>query len=498
MKNILEMSEINKSFSGVNVLNDINFILRKGEIHALLGANGAGKSTLIKILSGAHQKDSGTIKINNKVVNIENPAHAQTLGIQCIYQELSLIPDLTIAQNIFIGREETRGIFLNHEDMNNKAKELMDDLEINVDVKTKVRNLGIGHQFFTEICRCMIGHANIVIMDEPTSAMSPIEYKQFLKTIRLLRKRDISIIYISHRLDEIFDFCDSITILRNGENQLTTSVKSIDKKNVIEEMVGEDVSDYLEREHIGDFANVEPILKIKNLFTDKLNNISFTVKKGEIFGVTGLLGSGKTELANVLFGIDKYDKGIITFEGNKCLISSIKKRIDVGIGLVPEDRKTSGLFQEFSIKNNVSLLNLNLLKILKIFINRKKEANFSNKYANDLNVKYNSISQKVKFLSGGNQQKIVLAKWISKNPKLLILDEPTRGIDVGSKEEIYTLIRQLAREGITVIVMSSEVPEILALSERIMVLHNGKSKGILNGNHATEGDILTLTTEGEN
>ncbi|MGI6580571.1 MAG: sugar ABC transporter ATP-binding protein [Saccharofermentanales bacterium] len=498
MEYILEMTNINKSFSGVQVLNDINFKLKKGEIHALLGANGAGKSTLIKILSGAHLKDSGTIKINGEVVNITNPVEAKNLGVQCIYQELSLIPDLTIAQNIFIGKEELNGIFLNHEIMNKKAKELMNDLEIDVDVKTKVRDLGIGHQFFTEICRCLIGNASIVIMDEPTSAMSPIEYKQFLKTIRLLRNRDISIIYISHHLDEIFDFCDSITILRNGFNQLSTTVASVNKRTVIEEMVGEDVSDYLEREYLGEFGNVEPILKVENVSTEKLKDVSFMVKTGEIFGVTGLLGAGKTELGNVIFGVDKFDKGNITFDGNEFSHDSIQDRIDMGIGLVPEDRKTSGLFQEFSIKDNVSLLNLNLFKTLNLFINRKKEAEFSDRFAKDLNVKFNNLNDKVRFLSGGNQQKVVLAKWISKNLKLLILDEPTRGIDVGSKEEIYSLIRKLAREGLTIIVMSSEVPEIIALSERILVLHNGQSKGILNGDDATESDILTLTTEGDN
>lgn len=493
----IKMEHICKGFSGVPVLKDVDFELKEGEIHALMGENGAGKSTLIKILSGAHEKDSGTVTVFGKEVEIHNPQDAHALGIQCIYQELSLVPHLSVADNIFLGRELGKEVWINEREIYARAREMMQMLNLNIDVKRQVQTLGIGAQFFTEICRCLLGNAKIVIMDEPTSAMTPIEYEYFLKTIQKLREQNISVIYISHRLDEIKDICDRITILRDGKNAITSQVKDITIPEIIRQMVGKDASGYLARKTTADLAKAPVVLKLSHVSSSRIHDISLELKAGEILGVTGLLGAGKTELANVIFGVDKKTQGTITPNGQECNFRNPLDAMEAGIGLVPEDRKRTGLFQEFDIKSNVAIVNLNKMEKLKVLIKRSKEKILAEQCVKNLNVKCNSVFQKLKHLSGGNQQKVVLSKWIERNPKILLLDEPTRGIDVGSKEEIYNLIRELAKEGMAVLLLSSEMPEVLALSNRIIILHDKAMKGEIAGEGATQEKILLTITGGE-
>lgn len=494
----IKMEHIQKGFSGVPVLKEVDFELKEGEIHALLGENGAGKSTLIKILSGAHEKDGGTVRVFGEEVEIQNPQDAHALGIQCIYQELALVPHLSVADNIFLGRELGKKVWINERDTYKRVREMMELLNLDINVKSQVQSLGIGEQFFTEICRCLLGNARIVIMDEPTSAMTPIEYSYFLRVIKKLREQHISVIYISHRLDEIKDICDRVTILRDGKNVRTAEVKDITIPEIIHEMVGKDASGYLQRQQGEDLTNAPVVMKLDHVSSGKIEDISFELRAGEILGVTGLLGAGKTELANVIFGIDKKTEGTIIMDGKECTFKNPRQAMRAGIGLVPEDRKRTGLFQEFDIKSNIAIINMEKMEQWRVLIHRSKERELAKRCVKDMNVKCRSTNQKMKHLSGGNQQKVVLSKWIARNPKVLLLDEPTRGIDVGSKEEIYNLIHKLANRGMGVIVLSSEMPEVLALSDRILILHDRKYKGEIAGEGATQEKILmTITGGGE-
>ena len=497
MEYAVSLEGISKSFSNVLVLDNVNFRLKPGEIHALVGENGAGKSTLIKILSGAILKDAGTIRIDDKEVDIQKPLDAKKLGVQCIYQELSLVPHLSVANNIFLGMEKHTKGFIRQNEINKAAKEMMLQFGLDIDVRTEVRRLGIGQQFFTEICRCLVSDAKIVIMDEPTSAMTPVEYEHFLATIKLLRNRNISIIYISHRLDEIFQICDTVTILRNGKLVDTRPTNGITLPEMVRLMIGKDVSSFLKRTEDRDFSGTKVVLEMRNVSTEKLSNVSFVLHEGEVLGVTGLLGAGKTEIARALFGVDKLTGGSILVDGQPVNFKHPAFAMSQKIAFVPEDRKGMGLFQDFSIKENISLINLFNFIIWKIFINRNSETQFSVNTAKQFNVRYKSVNQKIRFLSGGNQQKVVVAKWMARKPQVLLLDEPTRGIDVGSKEEIYTMIGELAKEGISIILFSSELPEVISLSNRIVVLHDGAVKGEIPSGEATQEKIL-LKAVGDN
>lgn len=498
MEYAVKMEGICKSFSGVTVLDHVDFALERGKIHALVGENGAGKSTLIKILSGAYTKDEGTITIEDKPVTINSPVDAKALGIQCIYQELSLVPHLSVASNIFLGKEDTKFGLVKQSFINREAQKIVDSLELNIDVRTEIRFLGLGEQFFTEICRCLVGNAKTVIMDEPTSAMTPNEYAQFLKTIDLLRHRGISIIYISHRLDEIFEICDAVTILRDGRIIKTSSTKEITLSEMVHYMIGKEISGHLMRIEDRDFSDAEIVLSAENLCNDKLHNVSFQLHKGEVLGVTGLLGAGKSELANALFGVDKLTAGRILINGHPVRFHHPVNSMEKRMALVPEDRKRHGLFQDFTIKENISVANLKKLQRLQLFVDRRKESEFAKTCAKDFGIKCTSIRQPIRFLSGGNQQKVVLAKWLGRLPQVLLLDEPTRGIDVGSKEEIYAIIRGMAKRGMSVLLLSSEMPEVIALSNRIIVMHDGQVKGELLSSEVSQENILLMATGEKN
>lgn len=492
MEYAVKMEHICKSFSGVKVLDDVNFYLRKGEIHALMGANGAGKSTLIKILSGAYSKDSGVIEIHGKLVEIQNPTDSKACGVQCIYQELSLAPDLSIADNIFLGQERMNGVMLDKRSILKEAQAMMEDLDLHTDVHTPVGDIGIGEKFFTEICRCLVGKASIVILDEPTSAMTPTEYNHFLKTIKILKSRGISIIYISHHLDEIFDICDRVTVLRDGKNIATTPISELTMQEMIHQMLGKNVVSGKRMVRERDFSGEPTVLKLDHVVTDKVKDISFSLRRGEILGITGLLGAGKTELANVLFGEDRLLSGSISIDGGVKNIRHPQDAMDAGLALVNEDRKGKGLFQDFTIKQNISISNLSQMMKRNVVVDRAKEKTVGAEWAEKLRVKCVSSEQVVRYLSGGNQQKVVLAKWLYRTPTVLILDEPTRGIDIGSKDEIYSMISDLSEQGMSILVLSSEIPEVLSLSHRILVLRSGHIAGELEGKTATQDKILMI------
>lgn len=496
MAEAVRMENICKSFSGVKVLQNVNFSLEKGEIHALMGANGAGKSTLIKILSGAHAKDSGSIQIDGHEVDIQSPVDSKRYGIQCIYQELSLAPDLSVANNIFLGQEKMSGKLVDQKGINEEATRMMEELGLYMDVRLPVSQMGIGERFFTEICRCLVGDAKVVILDEPTSAMTPKEYNHFLKTIKTLRERGISIIYISHHLDEIFEICDRVTILRDGKNVLTSKISEITMQEMIRQMVGKDVVSGRRIVEERDFINAPVLLEMDHVTTKKLKDVSFQLHAGEVLAVTGLLGAGKTELANALFGEDKLISGRILVDGEEKKIRHPQDAMDEGIALVNEDRKGKGLLQDFSIKQNISISNLKTMCRRGCFVDCKKEQDVGDKMVKTLQVKCAGADQLVRYLSGGNQQKVVLAKWMVRNPRILILDEPTRGIDVGSKDEIYTMIASFAEQGMGVMLLSSEMPEVLSLAHRIIVLKDGEERGVLAGKDATQNEIL-LVAAGE-
>lgn len=492
MEYAVKMEHICKSFSGVKVLDDVNFYLQKGEIHALMGANGAGKSTLIKILSGAYSKDSGVIEIHGKPVEIQNPTDSKACGVQCIYQELSLAPDLSIADNIFLGQERMNGVMLDKRSILKEAQAMMEDLDLHTDVHTPVGDIGIGEKFFTEICRCLVGKASIVILDEPTSAMTPTEYNHFLKTIKILKSRGISIIYISHHLDEIFDICDRVTVLRDGKNIATTPISELTMQEMIHQMLGKNVVSGKRMVRERDFSGEPTVLKLDHVVTDKVKDISFSLRRGEILGITGLLGAGKTELANVLFGEDRLLSGSISVDGGVKNIRHPQDAMDAGLALVNEDRKGKGLFQDFTIKQNISISNLSQMMKRNVVVDRAKEKTVGAEWAEKLRVKCVSSEQVVRYLSGGNQQKVVLAKWLYRTPTVLILDEPTRGIDIGSKDEIYSMISDLSEQGMSILVLSSEIPEVLSLSHRILVLRSGHIAGELEGKTATQDKILMI------
>ena len=496
MNEAIKMENICKSFSGINVLENVHFTLEAGEIHALMGANGAGKSTLIKILSGAYTKDSGFIFVDGKEVNIQNPVDSKSCGIQCIYQELSLAPDLSVADNIFLGQEKIRNKLVDQKAMNKEADRMMKELELDVDVQSPVSNMGIGERFFTEICRCLVSDAKVVILDEPTSAMTPKEYAHFLKTIRTLRNRNISIIYISHHLNEIFEICDRVTVLRDGKNIATSQISDITMEDLIQQMLGKKVESGRRFVAEKDFSNTPVLLKTEHLTTSKLKDVSFELHKGEVLAITGLLGAGKTELANALFGEDKLLNGKIIIDGHEKKIKHPQDAMKEGIALVNEDRKGKGLLLNQSIAQNISISNLRAISKHFGFVDNKAERKTGKAMVDKLSIKSTGADQLVRYLSGGNQQKVVLAKWLLRNPKVLILDEPTRGIDVGSKDEIYNMIAELANKGMGILLLSSEMSEVISMAHRIIILRNGEIRGSISGKDAIENEIL-LVAAGE-
>lgn len=468
---VLKMKEIEKSFNGIPVLKKANFSLGKGEVHAICGGNGAGKSTLMKILTGVYTKDSGLIEIENNSVEINTTQEAEKHGIAMIFQEFSLIPTLTVAQNIFLTREPRKNVFINDKECIRAAEDLLKTLNVDIDPNATVDSLGVGYWQMVEIAKALSKNAKILIMDEPTASLSESETASLFKLVNQLKENGISIVYISHRMAEIFEICDRLTILKDGRTLLTEECKNLTMEKVVESMMGADAGrsfKWIERRYT---RPAEPLLKVKNLaYTNRVKDVSFELYPGEIVGLAGLMGSGRTEIARCIFGMERPDSGEIVMKNQK--IKRTKDAIRNGIALVPEDRRKQGLVLDHTVRENMMLPMLKQLT-KGIIVNDTKGNDLTKEYIEKLNIKTDSPSKLVKLLSGGNQQKIVLAKWLAQHPKILILDEPTIGVDIGAKSEIVETIRSMANEGMGILVISSELEELLAVSDRILVLYNG-------------------------
>lgn len=479
-KYYIEMLDINKTFPGAKVLNHIDFKIKLGEVQALMGENGAGKSTLMKILGGIYQKDkdSGKILVEGKETEINSVDDAKKYGISIIHQEISLAENMTVFDNIFMGRELDKGVkgFLNDREMIRRAQAIVDELKVDIDVRRKVGSLSIAKQQMIEICRALLSNAKVIVMDEPTSSLTQTEIDQLFEQIRKLKEAGIAIIYISHRMEEIFKVSDRITVLRDGHLVGSEPVEHMDNQKIIEMMVGRDLDNYMKNDEQLEAGEV--CLEVRNLNNRKLKDISFTLKKGEILGFAGLVGAGRTETARAIFGIDPISSGQILVHGKEVKIKSASDAIKAGIGYVPENRKEEGLVLMSSIRSNLTISVLEEF-IKGCFVNRKKEDEIVEEYVNKLSIKMASTDQLVQYLSGGNQQKVVVSKWLATKPDILILDEPTRGIDIGAKTEIYHLIVEMAKAGVAVILISSEMEEIINLSTRIIVMYEGRIKAIL-------------------
>lgn len=474
---ILRMVNITKSFNQVTVLENIDFDMRKGEVHALVGENGAGKSTLMKILAGVYQPDSGKIFINNEEVKLRSPIEAKNKGISIIYQEFSLIPTLSISYNIFLGKEpRNRYGIIDRGKMELETEKVLEKIGLNLKPKSVVGDLSTGNMQQVEIAKAILENSKILIMDEPTSALTETETEKLFNIINLLKEKGTSIIYITHRMKEIFQISDRITVLRDGKKVLTSEIKDISLQDVIKNMTGRNKKIEVLREKTKIFNKQSeiPLLEVKNLSSsNNFSSVNFNLFPGEVLGITGLLGSGKTELAQTIFGIEKKDFGEIIIKGDITKIKSPKDAMSYGIGLIPENRRTQGLILNQSIKINAVLPSLK--RFCNFFIIREKEVvNTIKGVMRQLKIKSHSLNEEVRFLSGGNQQKVVIGKWLIYGPDILIMDEPTIGVDIGAKSEIIDIIKEMSEEGKGVIVISSELNELLAVSDRIIIMSRGR------------------------
>ena len=492
MSVLLEMRGIRKSFYGNEVLHSVDLTLEAGTVLALMGENGAGKSTMMNILVGIHKRDGGTIKIDGQEVNIESPHDAQKLGIAMIHQELSSVVEMSVAENIYLGREPVKNGFIDYRKMYKDTEELLKNLNINLNPKTKMGKLRVADQQLVEIAKAVSQNARILIMDEPTSSITDREVENLYGIIRDLKMRKTGIIYISHKMEEVYTITDQITVLRDGASIATWNTKEATNDMVVKAMVGRELTEqYPKRKvEIGD-----TILELKN-FTQEgvFENISFKLRRGEILGLVGLVGAGRTETVQALFGITKPDSGEVYLKGQKVEFKKPVDAIKNGLAYVTEDRKGEGLVLPMSIAHNITLPSMKELS-RKIFIKQKEEKDRVGKEIADLKVKTTSPNLAVKNLSGGNQQKVVLAKWMLKNPDVIIFDEPTRGIDVGAKAEIYKLMNEFVAEGKAIIMISSELPEAMGMSDRILVLSNHKMSGELSKNEFNQKSLMKLAMQ---
>lgn len=490
-KPILQMKNITKEFPGVKALDNVNLELHEGKVMALMGENGAGKSTLMKILSGVYKKNSGQIFYKGEETDIKGPKDAGEKGIAIIHQELNLVKDLSIGENIFLGREPKSGFRIDFNKLHEESDKLLQKLNVDISSKELVENLSIAQMQMIEIAKALSLNAQIIIMDEPTDALTDKETKSLFNVINELKSEGKAIVYISHRLKEIFEICDYITVLRDGKYVGTEEIINLDEDKMIEMMVGRKLTDQFPRTEakIG-----ENVLEVKNLNNKYIDNISFEVKAGEILGISGLMGAGRTELAKTIYGHIKKDSGKILKYGKEIENKSAKDAIKNRIAYVSEDRKGDGLILELSVKENMSISSLDRVSSL-FKIDKKKELERVNSYIQRMRIKTPTENQLIKNLSGGNQQKIAIAKALMTHPDVLILDEPTRGVDVGAKKEIYDLINEFKDQGKAVIMISSEMPEILGLSDRIIVLSQGKITGEFDIEDATQESILKCAVE---
>ncbi|MBY0147661.1 sugar ABC transporter ATP-binding protein [Neobacillus niacini] len=491
----ITMENIYKAFGTNQVLTGVNFELVDGEVHALMGENGAGKSTMMNVLTGLHARDKGTITIDGKETYFKNPKEAEQSGITFIHQELNIWPDMTVLENLFIGKELKNSFgLLKVTEMKALAKKQFDRLAVSIPLDKEAGNCSVGEQQMIEIAKALMTEAKVIIMDEPTAALTEREISKLFDVISSLKKAGVSIVYISHRMEEIFSICDRITVMRDGKTVDTKAIPETNFDEVVRKMVGRELTDRFPNRN----PNLgETVLQVKGLTKKgQFEDVNFSVRAGEIVGVSGLMGAGRTEIMRAIFGLDGFDHGEIWLEGEKVTIKTPDQAVKAGIGFITEDRKDEGLILDFSIRDNMVLPTLYSFAP-KGIINEKSEIDFVNMLIKRLTVKTESPDIAVGKLSGGNQQKVVIAKWVGIGPKLLILDEPTRGVDVGAKREIYDLMNELTDRGVAIIMVSSELPEVLGMSDRILVVHEGKINGELLKENATQEKIMTMATGGQ-
>ena len=493
-ENFLQLDKLSKYYSGVNVLYDVSLNIKQGEIHAICGENGAGKSTLIKILTGAIEPSSGIINIDGVSYDKLTPKQSMALGIAVIYQEFSLMPYLSVVENIFFGREISHFGIRDKNKMNALAHELCKDLGIEIDIHTKVNQLGIAYQQIVEILKAVSLKSRIIIMDEPTAPLTLKETELFFHLIKTLKEKGKTIIFISHRLEEVFELCDRVTVLCDGRKILTESIASMDRSKLVAAMVGRDLIESFPSSGCNT-QDKEIVLEVKNLRNSNIHDVSFSLHKGEILGFGGLVGAGRTELMRILYGIDKSNEGMMYLNGEIYNPKNPGHALKSGIGLIPEDRKSHGIIPCRSVQENLSISSLKSLAV-NLYINKKRELSIVQDYIKTLRIRASSETQLIQNLSGGNQQKVVVSKMLATNCNILIFDEPTRGIDVGAKQEIYDLMVQLVNKGKSIIMVSSEMPELIGMSDRIFVMAAGKIQAELYPEEFSQSKILNIASNG--
>ncbi len=487
---VLQLKHITKFYPGVVALDDVSMGFEKGEIHAIVGENGAGKSTFIKVITGAIQPSKGEIIYEGNIIENNDPIKSLNNGITAIYQEFNLIPYLSVAENIFFGCYIKKGHMVDFKSIEHQTKKIMDDLEINLNPKVQVKDLSVGYRQIVEVAKSISRDIKVLIMDEPTAPLTNDEIKHLFKIIKKLKEQGICIIYISHRLEEIFELCDKVSVFRDGKYIKTMNVSETSINELVYIMVNRKMDQQFPH---ADYQRGEKVLEVKNLNTDLLKDISFDAYRGEILGLAGLVGAGRTEVARAIFGADKIISGEVYLNGKKLNIRSPEDAVAAGIGLIPEDRKLQGVLLRMPVISNISHANMNAISKWGV-IDKQKDKKAAEKYIKVLNIKTPSINQQVQNLSGGNQQKIVLAKWLFTNCEVLIFDEPTRGIDVGTKHEIHELMRRMVKEGKVIIMISSEMPEMLGMADRIIVMHEGSIAGIIEDEDKTQENVLAASS----
>ncbi|QPM68489.1 sugar ABC transporter ATP-binding protein [Atribacter laminatus] len=495
---ICKIVNVTKAFPGVVALNNVSFDIKKGEIHAIIGENGAGKSTLMNILSGVYHPDEGHIEFEGNVVKFRDPRHAQHTGIAMIHQELSLSRYMSVAENIYQGRMLTKSFgFIDRKKMVSECWKYLRSLGVdNIDPRVLVKYLSVSQMQLVEIAKAVSLNAKLLIMDEPTSSLTTGEITLLLKIMKSLKNEGVSILFITHKLEEVLEIADRITVLRDGSYINTLQKEDATLEKMVSLMVGRNFEKKAHREFIQDYSDREVILEVQNLTaSDQVKNVSFKLYKGEVLGLTGLVGSGRTELLQSIFGMEKKASGKVLIKGKEVKINHPVDAIKLGLGMIAENRKEQGMLLKLSVQDNMTIVHLKELSSALQFINKKKSKEISNKYVNLLSIKTPSLKQISKNLSGGNQQKTIIARWLMHQPKILFMDEPTHGIDVGAKAEIYKLIDDLSKMGVSIILLSSELPEVLALCDRIMVMHHGQLKGVLHHQEADQVKIMSFTLE---
>lgn len=490
---IVEMKNISKSFPGVRALSNVNLSVKKGEVHALVGENGAGKSTLIKILTGAYQKDEGTILFDGKEIEIKSPHFSKSIGIHAVYQDITLAMHLSVGENFFLGELPMSSPFtVDWKKVYTTADEVLSSLDLKIDPHMLVKNLPVAKQEMVAIAKAIYEESRLMIFDEPTALLTNEESEELFKIIARLKSKGMGIIYISHRLEEVFRFCDTVTVLKDGQYIATMPTENTDEDELISLMVGRKIEEmYLFKHH----KRSEVVLSVRHLTKKNVyKDINFDLYKGEILGMFGLVGSGRTDIVLSLFGATKFDEGSIQFFGKPVTIRKPKEAIELGFGLVPENRRTQGLALPLSVKSNINILQYKKISYFGIMIRRSKELENARTFIREISIKTPSEDSIVRNLSGGNQQKVVISKWLANKPKIMIFDEPTVGIDVGSKDEIYKLLEKLTDAGTSIIFISSYLPEVIGVSDRIIVISEGRQMGIIDKKDATEEKIMKLAS----